>query len=116
MRLTSQVTRYAVKAFQWTFAPFVDHWSGLSLTRILAVAFAALVCGISWQTKNIQAGAVTLAVFSLATAFGRTVFVAALARWRGGSESIDKTENITMDETVRQIQERRDTALGIEPS
>ena len=92
-------------------APLVDHWQGLSLTRLIAAVFAGLVCYVSVRTTHISAGSVTLAIFSIATAFGKTVFTAALQRWGASSVSVDS--KTIVDATVREIQERRDAGGGI---
>lgn len=92
-------------------APVVDHWYGVSLTRLIATAFTVLVMIVSLRTNHIGSGAVTLAIFAIATAFGKTVFTAALQRWGSKSISVDsKTEIDTttkVDISVREVVERR---------
>lgn len=101
-----------MRALRFVLAPFVDHWSGLSLTRLLATGFGVAVIAFVWQTRTIPAGAVSLAVFALAAAFGRTVFTAALARWTA-TASVTQTDTAAV---TRTITERRDATAGIEPS
>ena len=89
-----------VVAFQWFFAFLVDSYHGLSLARILAIAFGATCCIVSIQTKHIAGGAVTIMIFCLATAFGKTVFQAALNRWTGTNAT---TENVTLTGDIAKI-------------
>lgn len=103
-----------VIAFQWTFAFLVDGWHGLSLTKILALGFGATCCIVSILTKHIGAGAVTIMIFCLAAAFGKTIFLAALARWNGtnvSSESVTLTGDIA--KIVEAVKGRRASTGGL---
>lgn len=50
--------QYTRRAFMWLFAPFVERWHGLSLTRFLAIAFLAAVTDIAhdWITAKMPLG------------------------------------------------------------
>lgn len=117
-REAGQFRRESDLPWYWQFihfvlAPWVDHWTGLSLTRLLATAFGALACYVSVVTKHIGAGAVTLAVFAIATAFGKQVFTEALKRWRGGSESTQSDSKVDVTETVRVFTQESGHAFAV---
>lgn len=78
-------TAHGVRAFQWTFAFLCDEWSGLSLNRFLAIAFALDACHVrlvrfqflrdslptTWQD-------IAMAIIAGSLAFGKDVWLSYL--------------------------------------
>lgn len=115
-RESREYRRSEDRAWYWELAhfllaPIVDHWYGVSLTRLIATAFTVLVMVVSLRTDRIGSGAVTLAVFAIATAFGKTVFTAALNRWGAKSVSEDIRKEVDthskVEVSVHEVVERR---------
>lgn len=96
---------WVADAFRWLFAPLVDGWHGLSLTRFLAIYFALLVGHLTEATHTLPANALWLSLAAIAAAFGKTTFTFLLSRMESRatvSQSDARTETIS-----RVIQERR---------
>jgi hypothetical protein len=68
------------RLIEFCFAPIVDHWKGPSITRILALYFAALVGYVIVSTRAISLNALWLSLASLAAAFGKSTFSFLLQR------------------------------------
>ena len=71
----------AVICWQWTLAPLVSHWKGLSLVRFLSV-FCAVLIG---HEVFVRANALTwvdfwLMLAAIAAAFGKPIFQLLLSR------------------------------------
>lgn len=94
-------------------APWVDGWVGLSLTRLLATVFAKLCYDVSVEAKHISASAVTLAIFAIATAFGKQMFAEALKRWKGSSASEQRDEKVDVTETIHVFTQESDHSFAI---
>lgn len=94
-----------VIVFQWTMAPLVSHWKGLSLVRFLAVFCAGLVGHeVFVHEKALTWIDFWLMLAAFAAAFGKPVFAIFLSRVGLRSASTD----MTLDAKIRQeIVERR---------
>lgn len=96
--------RWYRRVWEFSMAPVVDDYRGLSLTRIIAVFLMVLIGhevfvheqGLTWIDFWI-------ALAAIATAFGKSVFTFLLTRVSLRSESRDITQKI--DATIRQRRE-----------
>ena len=96
-----------VVCWQWTLAPLVDQWHGLSLTRFISI-FCCVIVGheIFVHEHGLTGVDFWLIIAAIGTAFGKMTFEAVLQRLGLQSKSLDITEKV--DVTLRQIQERRE--------
>jgi hypothetical protein len=90
----------------------------LSLTKLLAIAFAAVDVFVIVQGKSVDGYSLALAIACIAAAFGKPTFQGFLARWTHASTMSDTRSSVTthtVDEHVaRTIAERRDADAGFE--
>lgn len=122
VRATKRVSTHLSRRL---FAPITDKPQyELSLTKLLAIGFAIIDLHVIETTHAVTWAEFWLALASLATAFGRSMFLAFLNRVQTtttGSENITRTRTessstaVTLDEKItHDIQERRDPSRGFE--
>lgn len=100
----------------FTFAFLVDHWIGISLTRVFAIVLVRIV----WIQVVIDKAPLSWVHFwtllaAISAAFGKTVWEKFLKRNRNQTEG----QQTFIDATVRTIQERRverDDGAAFEPA
>ncbi len=68
------------RAVRWCLAPLVDEWSGLSMTRLLAVGGFLLAAESVLREKPIAQGALWFYLAAVAAAFGKSTFTLLLQR------------------------------------
>ena len=81
-----------VIVFQWSLAPLVSHWKGLSLVRFLAV-FCAVLVGheVMVHERSVSWVDFWLILAAIAAAFGKPIFAILLSRVGLKSSSEDVT-------------------------
>lgn len=97
------------RAWEFLLAPFVDSYVGISITRLLAIFYALLIWHAVENAHVINNSALTLAIVTLAAAFGKSTFTFFLRRaeFKQSSTQSDATSTTIIDETKRLIDERR---------
>lgn len=106
---------------QWRRLPIVDRETGvLSITRIIALAVVAIVWHAIEDQHPISGTQLSALVTAAAIAFGKSTFSFWLTKMSFNATAADTTSDAEtrtiIDQTTRTITERRDPALGIEPT
>lgn len=102
-----------IRSWQFWLAPLVDHYQGLSITRLIAVFFAGLVgLSIYLQGGVVGANALWLGLASISAAFGKSTFTFLLTKAQLASQTTQSTVTTVSKEVVEHIRSTRDKATG----
>lgn len=101
-------------AFRWCTKPICDHDGAPSITRCLAIYFAALV-GHSVENHpqhEITTNALWLALASLSAAFGKSTFTFLLSKAQLVASSVQTNATTVSRQVVETIRSTRDKETG----
>ncbi len=94
-----------VRFLHFWFAPWVDHWRGLSLTRFIAVVLTvAAVHGSLIHEQPITGMDVTMATLAVCTALGGKYILAFLNRTSVNLSALDSTARVRQEIIQRREQ------------
>lgn len=101
------------RTWEFWLAPLVDHYQGISITRVIALFFAGMVgVSIVMQHGEIGANTLWLGLAAISAAFGKSTFTFLLSKAQLASATVQQTVTTVSRETVEHIRATRDTATG----
>jgi hypothetical protein len=109
--------RFGNRSWRFWWAPLVDDYKGISITRVIALLFAGFV-GLSIDKQGGVVGANTLwlGLASISAAFGKSTFTFLLSRAEQKTQAVEQTVNQTVrkvsHEVIERIQSTRDKSTG----